>query len=50
MAAKGIARAAQIVGVCRHTLERAAGGLTIQRGSIALLTLRIAERAGKQPQ
>jgi hypothetical protein len=51
MQAKGVVRAAQIVGVCRHTLERAAGGLTVQRGSMALLEKKLAERdaAGIQP-
>lgn len=51
MGAKGIVRAAQILGVCRHTLERAAGGLTVQRGSASMLGQKIAERdkAGKVP-
>jgi hypothetical protein len=51
MGAKGIVRAAQILGVCRHTLERAAGGLTVQRGSAAMLGQKIAARdaEGKAP-
>jgi hypothetical protein len=51
MKIKGVARSAELLGVCRHTLERAAGGLTVQRGSEALLAVKLAERdaAGKVP-
>lgn len=31
--------------ISRHALERAAGGLTIQRGTAAYLTQKLAERA-----
>jgi hypothetical protein len=51
MAAKGIARSAQILGVCRHSLERAAGGLTVLRATAAMIAQKIAARdaAGKTP-
>ena len=37
MAAHGIRRAHVHLGVARHAMERAAGGLTIQRGTAALI-------------
>ena len=37
MAANGIRRAHVHLGVARHAMERAAGGLTIQRGTAALI-------------
>jgi len=33
----GIRRAHLSLGVCRHAMERAAGGLTIRRGTAALI-------------
>jgi len=44
MGEKGIKRAAELLTVSRQTIERAAGGLTIQRGSELLLMQRMAER------
>lgn len=51
MEAKGIDHARQLLGISRHALERAAGGLTVQRGTVAYLTQKLAERtaAGKVP-
>jgi hypothetical protein len=51
MDAQGICQAARHLGMSRHALERAAGGLTIQAGTCALLEKKLAERdaAGKTP-
>ena len=51
MDAKNIGRAARILGVSRETLRAAAHGLPCQRGTFALLTQKLAERAaqGKTP-
>ena len=38
MKSLGVARAAQILGVARQTLERAEGGLKVQRGTASMLT------------
>jgi hypothetical protein len=48
---KSCQRAAYFLGVCRFTLDRAAAGLRVQRGTAALLTQKIAERdaEGKNP-
>jgi len=50
MTAHGIRRATAIVGVSRHAMERAAGGLTIQRGTAALLraALSLAAETGER--
>ena len=40
----GISNAARILKVPRQTLERAANGLTIQRGTAALFEQKMAER------
>lgn len=49
--AKGIAEAARRIGVSRHAFERAAFGLTVQRGTISIIEAKLAERraAGKNP-
>lgn len=51
MTAKGISRAAQILGIARETLRAAAHGLPCQRGTCALVAQRLSERAaeGKTP-
>jgi ethanolamine utilization microcompartment shell protein EutS len=51
MEAHGIAQAARFLGISVHAMERAAGGLTIQPGTAALLSQQIAARdaEGKQP-
>lgn len=49
MRTHGIRRAHELLGVARHAMERAAGGLTIQRGTAALLHLALAELA-RQPE
>jgi hypothetical protein len=48
MRAHGIRRAHLLVGVARHAMERAAGGLTIQRGTAALIRLALARFAHRQ--
>lgn len=47
MDALGIERARQRLGVGRSTLERAAGGLTVRRGSAALLRLSLQLEEGQ---
>lgn len=42
MRTHGIRRAHEILGVARHAMERAAGGLTIQRGTAALVRTALA--------
>jgi hypothetical protein len=51
IAAKGTCLAAELLGLSRPALERAAGGLPIHRGTRALLDQQIASRdsAGKTP-
>ena len=44
MEAQGICQAAKHLGLSRHALERAAGGLTIQAGTAVLLEQQIARR------
>jgi hypothetical protein len=44
MGLKGIKRTAELLGMSRQTIERAAGGLTIQSGSELLLMKKMAER------
>jgi hypothetical protein len=39
--AQGVRRAHAALGISRHAMERAAGGLTIQRGTAALLEQRL---------
>jgi hypothetical protein len=48
---KGLVESSRRLGVCRHTLEKAAGGLTVGNGTRALIAAKIAERdaAGKSP-
>lgn len=41
--ARGIFRAAALLGVSRDTYERAAGGLPIRRGSAALIRMALAK-------
>jgi hypothetical protein len=47
----GTCQAASFLGISRHALERAAGGLTVHKGTDAYLAQKIAERnaAGKDP-
>lgn len=40
--------AAGILGVARHAMERAAGGLTIQRGTAALVRMALASKAPRE--
>jgi len=51
MEAVGIEQARKFLGLSRHALERAAGGLTVQRGTVAYLTQQLAKRTadGKTP-
>jgi hypothetical protein len=49
MRARGIRRAHLDLGVARHAMERAAGGLTIQRGTAALIRLALAAQKGRAP-
>jgi hypothetical protein len=42
MRAEGIRRAHLRLGIARHAMERAAGGLTIQRGTAALIRAALA--------
>ncbi|MGO9663693.1 MAG: hypothetical protein ACLP66_10325 [Polyangia bacterium] len=42
MRAHGIRRAHMLLGVARHAMERAGGGLTIQRGTAALIRAALA--------
>jgi hypothetical protein len=42
MRTHGIRRAHEILGVARHAMERAAGGLTVQRGTAALVRAALA--------
>jgi hypothetical protein len=44
IAAKGLVRAAQLIGVCGPTLRSAAYGLPVQRGTASLLAQAIAKR------
>ena len=50
MRAHTIIRAAAILGVARHAMERAAGGLTIQRGTAALIRIALARLAAEEQQ
>lgn len=47
----GIEQARKMLGISRHALERAAGGLTVHRGTVAYLTQQLAKRTaeGKNP-
>jgi hypothetical protein len=47
----GIEQARKLLGISRHALERAAGGLSVQRGTVAYLTQQLAARLvdGKNP-
>ena len=51
MEAKGIDQARKLLGLSRHAMERAAGGLRIQKGTAAYLIQKLAERTkeGKNP-
>ena len=51
MEAVGVEQARRFIGISRHALERAAGGLTVQRGTVAYITQKLAERTaeGKDP-
>lgn len=41
--------AATMLGVARHAMERAAGGLGVQRGTAALIRLALAKMAAAKP-
>lgn len=43
---QGIVKASLQLGISRHAMERAAGGLTVQRGTVAYLTQQLAARVG----
>jgi hypothetical protein len=43
----GIRRAHVQLGVARHAMERAAGGLTVQRGTAALIRLALAAQESR---
>lgn len=51
MDAVGTEQARRLLGLSRHALERAAVGLTVQKGTVAYLTQKLAERTaeGKNP-
>jgi hypothetical protein len=40
----GIEQARRFLGISRHALERAAGGLTVQKGTAFYLTAKLAQR------
>jgi hypothetical protein len=48
MRQRTILGAAAMLGVARHAMERAAGGLGVQRGTAALIRLALAKLAVKQ--
>ena len=50
IAAHGIRRAHVHLGVARHAMERAAGGLTIQRGTAALIRAVLAKIDRSKPE
>ena len=41
---QGIVKASLQLGISRHAMERAAGGLTVQRGTVAYLTQKLTAR------
>jgi hypothetical protein len=51
MEAKGIDQARKLLGLSRHAMERAAGGLRIQKGTEAYLREKLSKRIeeGKNP-
>lgn len=49
-AAHGLKAAHKMLGIGRHSMERAAGGLTIQKGTAALIRLALNLRAAQGVQ
>jgi hypothetical protein len=50
MADVGIRKAHISLHICRHAMERAAGGLTIRRGTAALIRMALASQVQQEPR